>query len=248
MNLQRIRSWRSLAEMLGTSRWWRPVQNEDTQVEIAQTLIIMRPAELKRVLGEESLVVCGSSRGGTSIIAFVLLRLGYHLGDRLGLYNHEDEEIVAAMKNPRQLTAIIANRNRRLKRWGFKVPDAIHHVDWLAKSLRNPVFLVICRNPVAIAKTIMTREANSDSPSHDLSKAIHHGLRYMVSGTRVLTTRAPSILIDVDAARGAPEQLVRELARLFAPGTPEDTIAAIGRDIGTAGYKRVFRGRRGASH
>jgi hypothetical protein len=70
---------------------------------------------------------------------------------------------------------------------------------------------------------------------------MHHGLRYMLSGMRALTTHAPSILIDVDAVRGAPEQLVRELASLFAPSTPEEVIAAIARDIGVAGYKREPR-------
>jgi hypothetical protein len=237
MNLQQIRSWSSLRDKVVAPWWRRSSHADEADVEIGQTLIILRPAELKRVLGEESLVVCGSSRGGTSIIAYVLLRLGYYLGDRLGGFNHEDEEIVAAIERPRQMAAIIESRNRRLKRWGFKAPDAIHRIDWLAKSLRNPVFLVVFRNPVAIARTIMTREANFCSRSDDLSRAIHHGLRYMLSGTRVLTTRTPSILIDVDAARGAPEQLVRELASLFTPDVSAETIAAVGRDIGVAGYK-----------
>jgi hypothetical protein len=129
MNLPRLGSWSSWTDRVGRSRSPRLAHDEDAQIELGQTIIIVRPAKLRCVLGEETLVACGSSRGGTSIVAYVLLRLGHHLGESVGLYNHEDQEILAAMQNRRQMTSIIESRNRSLKRWGFKLPEAIHHID-----------------------------------------------------------------------------------------------------------------------
>lgn len=120
-------------------------------------MVVVRPDSLNRVLGYETLVICGPSRGGTSIISYVFLKIGYYLGEGLG-HNHEDQDILTAMGNSSEMHRIVAERNQRFKRWGFKVPDAIYYIDWLTGALRNPVFVVSFRNPVATAKTILKRE------------------------------------------------------------------------------------------
>jgi hypothetical protein len=52
-----------------------------------------------------------------------------------------------------------------------------------------------------------------------------------------LRTSAPSILIDIDAARGRPDRLVRELATMIAPSAGDALIESIARDIGTGSYR-----------
>jgi hypothetical protein len=204
-------------------------------------MIVVWPGDLARVLGNETLVICGPGRGGTSIISYILLSLGYYLGEGLEA-NHEDRDILAAIGLPSRMEAIVADRNLRYQRWGFKIPIAVHHVDWLASALRNPVFLVVFRNPVAIAKTVLKRDPTfTGAGPRNLVTALEHGFRKMELGTQVVMTRAPSILIDVDAARGTPEQLVRDLVSLFAPNTSDEVVEAIADEIGAAGYKSLIR-------
>jgi hypothetical protein len=214
------------------------LDDDSANIEIRDTMVIARPDSLTRILTNETLVICGPGRGGTSIIAYVLLSIGYYLGDKLRDNNHEDQDIQAAMGNPSEMDRIIADRNRHFKRWGFKFPRALQHIDWLAGALRNPVFLVVFRNPVATAKTVLRRDPKFRGAGvRGLARALEHGLRNMQLGTQVLMTKAPSILVDIDAARGAPERLVRDIVNLFAPNTSDQLIEAIARDISAAGYK-----------
>jgi hypothetical protein len=207
------------------------------EVDIRDTLILVRPERFYNFVGQETLVICGPTRGGTSVAAYVMLKLGYFLGDHLNQGNHEDLKILAAMNDRVLMTAIIANRNQRLNRWGFKIPEASHHAEWLAGALRNPIFLVVFRNPVAISKTILKRDPAVNSDLAGLAWTFQHGLRSMEAGTQVLMTEAPAILFDVDAARGTPELVIRDLASLFALSASEQTIEEIAREIRVGGYK-----------
>ena len=215
-----------------------PEYQDPANVEHRDSMIVVRPSQLTRVLGTETLVICGPGRGGTSIVAYVLRNLDYYLGDKLRVNTHEDQDVQTAMGNPSEMERIIADRNRRFKRWGFKFPSSVQHIEWLAGALRNPVFLVVFRNPVATAKSALKRDPQVvGADLRGLARALENGLRNMDIGTQVLTTKAPSLLIDVDAARGTPERLVRDLADLFAPNTSGQRIEAIARDITAAGYK-----------
>jgi hypothetical protein len=208
-------------------------------IDIGGAMIVVRREALMHVLGGETLVICGPARGGTSIVAYALLCTGYFLGEDLGKENHEDQEILKSIADASAMERIIAERNHRFQRWGFKLPDAVHHIDWLARALRNPVFLIVFRNPVATTKSILKRDPvfGGGLGFRKLATAFAHGLNDMQLGVHVLRTSAPAILLDVDAARGAPERLVRELADLFAPHAADRLIEAIAGEIGSASYK-----------
>lgn len=219
-----------------------PEVRDPANVQFRDTLVVANPDGLARALGSETLVICGPSRGGTSLVSYVLLNLGYPLGEDLDGLVHEDKEILAAIAKPSEMDQIIAERNRRFKRWGFKVPHAVDHVGWLAGALRNPVFLIVFRNPFAIAKSLVNRDPSFSDPGlHELARALEYGVHKMDLGIQVVLTGAPSVLIDVDAARGTPEQLVRDLANLFVPNTSDQIIATIARDINSPGYKSFTR-------
>jgi hypothetical protein len=212
-----------------------------TRIEFYDTMIAVRTDGLAEVLGNETLVICGPGRGGTSVVAYVLRRAGYYLGEELGSENHEDLDILAAIRNRSQMKTIIAGRNQQHKRWGFKIPLAVNHIHWLVDVLRNPIFLVAFRNPVAIAKSLVRRdERYADTTLYKLGSAFEHGLHKMELGAaQVLIAEAPSILIDVDAARGNASRLVRDLTSVFVPDVSEELARAIASDIGAPGYKTV---------
>jgi hypothetical protein len=163
------------------------------KIEFRDTMIIVRPDSLANVLGKETLVIGGPSRGGTSIIAYVLLNIGYYLGDKLREDYHEDREILDAIGRPAEMGGIIAERNRQRARWGFKVPDAVHYIHWLAGALRNPVFLLVYRNPVATTKSILKRDPNFGGSTglRQLATALEHGLHKMELGTQAPAYQRP---------------------------------------------------------
>jgi hypothetical protein len=209
-------------------------------IEFRDTMIVVHPDELARVIGNETLVICGPARSGTSLIAYVLLRLGCNLGDDLLDLIHEDREILDAIRQPAEMARVVAERNRRAKRWGFKVPRAVQYLDWLEGMLRNPVFVVAFRNPVAIARTILRRDPTYGGAGlGDLGTALEYGIHRMWLGGQVIATKAPSLLVDVDAARGVPERLVRDLSSLFAPNASDELITAIASNIGAGGYRSI---------
>jgi hypothetical protein len=53
---------------------------------------ILRPGNLEP---EKTLVVLGSPRGGTSMLAGLLRELGVHMGDRIDRHNHEDQAFLS---------------------------------------------------------------------------------------------------------------------------------------------------------
>jgi hypothetical protein len=139
------------------------------------------------------------------------------------------------------MKTIVARRNQQHKRWGVKLPLAINHIHWLVDVLRNPIFLVAFRNPVAIAKSLVRRdEKYADATLYKLGSAFEHGLQTMELGAaQALIAKAPSILVDVDGARGNASRLVRDLTRVFVPDVSEELARAIASDIGAPGYKTI---------
>lgn len=201
-------------------------------------ILIKDPASLSARLGRETLLVTGSPRGATSLIAYVLLRGGYPLA-ATQRQNHEDREIVAARHDRRRLSAIIAERNATASRWGFKLPFAAREVAWYADNLRDPVFVMIYRNPLAIARSILHRHPGWPQSNEGIDKAMRRGLEMMTAGTDVLGVDAPAILIDVDASKTEPEALVCGLYAALSLDVPADRVAEIAAEVQVSGYRKI---------
>lgn len=110
--------------------------------------LIFRPRD--PAPAQRTLVVMGSYRGGTSMVAGILRLLGVFMGYNLGRTNNEDldfQERDAAALEPH-----LRRRNAELDVWGWKFPGSLGYIDGILPLLRNPQFIVICRDPVAIAQ------------------------------------------------------------------------------------------------
>jgi hypothetical protein len=214
---------------------------EKNETSVCKTMIIHRPDRLDDVVGQETLVVCGSERGMTSLVAFCLYNTGYFIGEFLGPDNHEDLEFMAAIPHPSQqvrplakgrLPTLIEKRNLAHERWGFKLPRAAFHVRELDPLLRNPVFVVCVRNPVSVAKSILAREAKGFELLHLMSIA----RRPFDAIEAVITeTAAPLLIVDMDQVSRSPGVFVNEIAAALRL---EGDFSEIGRAISQSGYKR----------
>lgn len=215
-------------------------------VEIRGPFILVRPETLAERVGNETLVVCGASRGRTSVASFTLHKMGYFLGDRLSEINLEDLDFLAAIPEPKggegrikssaPTLDLIAKRNAEHARWGFKLPRVTSQLAELEPLLRNPVFMICLRNPVSVARTILRREEGA--PSVAFSKLIDHGMRpFMALQSMMDEVSAPLIIADMDEAAAQPLAFVKQLAGMLGLDGP---IAEIAENIAVPGYKRTI--------
>ena len=210
--------------------------------QFQETLLITRPEALKSVVGRETLMVCGAARGMTSVVSYTLYELGYFIGTDLQLNNYEDHAFQRAIirfvpaRKPlaqrQDLRDLIARRNAGQDRWGFKLPDAVQHVEDLPPLLRNPVVVLCIRNPVAVARSIMTRDPGVKG---GLGTAMRKGLDAM-SALPYLLDRAPhpAIIVDMDAVRRTPGAFVRDIIEVLDLSGDADAITGA---ISKQGYK-----------
>lgn len=207
-----------------------------------QTVTILRPGLLDQRRGAETLVVCGAARGFTSIVSYVLVSLGFPMGDHLGPDNHEDLEfqyvLVAATVHHRSLPrmpglpGLIARRNAAHPRWGFKVPVAVDYMPELEPMLRNPVFVICLRSPAGVMRSIHTRPHDVLGDEIWLLRKGFAAYAAVHDAADRLT--APVILADMDAARRYPRVFLAEFTR--ALGLTGD-MEALAVQISRPGYK-----------
>jgi hypothetical protein len=68
---------------------------------------------------------------------------------------------------------------------------------------------------------------------------MRRGLEVMTAGTDVLGVDAPAVLVDVDASRSAPGELVSALLDTFGLDASEERVAEIAEAVGRPGYRRL---------
>ena len=188
--------------------------------ELQRTIAINNTIELEKRVGKETLVVCGSPRGMTSVVAFSLYELGLFLGHHLGAKNYEDQDFLQAippkaylkqnLTNRSDFNNLICSRNEKFQRWGFKLPRASEHVESLIDALRNPVFVVCVRNPMAVARSVSNREPHFNG---DLTKLFNIGTSYFQAIDVLLADNSvPSIFIDMDMVQRQPGVFLQEIS------------------------------------
>jgi hypothetical protein len=229
-----------------TSQSALPTQDTHSVLDFKGALVINNPDKLKSVIGRETLVVCGAARGMTSLISFTLFELGYYIGTDLQSQNFEDQDFYAAIP-PRarfrglltsrpKFRALVRNRNAAHQRWGFKLPRAADYVEELSETLRDPVFVLCVRNPLAIMRTIKRRNPHFKGSTPEFYK---NGLGWLnAMGILMSSDSIPSIMVDMDDVRRDPETFLSDFTELLALNdVPEDLLERISRP----GYKNSRR-------
>jgi len=209
-------------------------------------IAIVYPEALRERVGRETLIVTGSPRGGTSALAFALREAGFFLGDRLGAKVHEDRDFLEAFqaeparKRQKALAALAAARNATHGRWGFKLPIAACHLGEFAALARDPVAVVVYRNPLAVGRSIVARGPNFPQGNDGLLKAVTLASERMMMATRqLLDTKTPALLIDFDRFREAPgANLAFFFTTLQVSVSPED-LDRLAATLAEPGYKRA---------
>jgi len=169
---------------------------------------------------QKTVMVLGVERGGTSMAAGVLRALGVNMGDRAGL-NHEDPKFL--VDDVEKLSARIAGRNKRSDVWGFKVPKLVHRLSFFEKNLRNPYYIIVFRNLLAIADSWQQRGAGD---SIDVMERAFKYYDLIMDHCR--RTNRPVLMLNYERAVGSEagkEETARELAAFLGVELTEQSLA-----------------------
>ena len=127
----------------------------------------------ERAQPPKTLVVLGAARGGTSLVAGVLAKLGVFMGRRAAPPVFEDVQLATAVETRAwdQARKIIREYDDAHPVWGFKRPGVVASLERLHPLLRDPYYLVIFRDLAAIAhrNTISMRA----DPFRSMTNALH---------------------------------------------------------------------------
>lgn len=171
---------------------------------------------------EFTVIVSGLGRSGTTMVAKMLSGAGLAMGVAKANTIHEDVVLAGAIEkhNTDVVRRIAKERNELHPRWGFKRPLIVKHESVIEAHLRNPRYILIFRDPMAVAMR------NNLS----LGFKIHEGLTLYIKQTNLLVsflrgTKRPVLLASYEKVLQNPEAFAEAVAD-FA-GLPRTEVPAM---------------------
>jgi hypothetical protein len=149
--------------------------------------------------------------------AGVVRALGINMGERAGL-NHEDPLFLTDERD--RLLNRIRMRNAQEEVWGFKVPKATMMLDFYEQYLRNPYYVVVYRNPLAIIDSWLQRGTNSPVGVMERIMAYQNATFEFLQ-----KTKSPVLMLNYERAvqgAGAKEQTVELMAQFLGIEMTDD--------------------------
>jgi len=138
----------------------------------------------------------------------VLHALGIPMGEKLSAV-YEDVEVCRPMESfdLNGVRDIISRRNAAHDKWGFKRPSAVSYARHYETELRNPEYIVVFRDPFAIANR------NLLSVDQDLSSGLRDACRRTAELVEFIASQPKrAMLISYEKAMLSPESMVQALA------------------------------------
>ncbi len=155
-----------------------------------------------------TLIVLGAPRGGTSAIAGALAAAGLYMGRGASEPVFESLALANAIEkgDDETVRTLISGFDAEYPVWAFKRPGYNNYVSQYHSFFRNPVYLVILRDPVATAN----RGYISGRLKANFTKKLHHVLSIH---SRILAflddTGAPAVLISYEKLLQSPLSTLR---------------------------------------
>ncbi|MBY5967824.1 MULTISPECIES: hypothetical protein [Halomonas] len=185
------------------------------------------------------IVVIGTARGGTSMVAGVLSRLGVYMGDRANHPVYEDVRLSEAFEKKQiaRFKHIVEEYSMKHTHWGWKRPSIIDHLSEV-NSLLSPSarYIFIYKDILSIA------QRNSISMLDEVTHGMERALKqYHNTLTLLGSDSIHAMLVSYDKATAYPEVFLsmlenfcsiqptreqRDAALSFIDPEPEDYIEA----------------------
>jgi len=160
---------------------------------------------------KRQIVVVGSARGGTSLVAGSLHHLGIFTGDKSNPPVFEDVLLSEAFEQDDiPLAKSIAEKyTEDHDIWAWKRPAALNYLDKIEEAIPNPFFIFIFKDIFAIANR------NSISMQADISKGLSNALTdYAKIVEFASKTKRPVMLVSAEKALQNKEKFVSALIEM----------------------------------
>ncbi len=154
---------------------------------------------------DQQIIVIGTARGGTSLVAGALANLGIFTGDRSVSPVFEDTKLSEAFENKdvASVRSIILEYTNKHKIWAWKRPSSLNYLDEVDKQVPNPFYIIIFKDIFSIANR------NSISMKSDISKGLMNALDdYKKIVSFIEKTDKPLLLVSAEKAINYKEELI----------------------------------------
>lgn len=196
---------------------------------VPPALLIGRPEAMP---DQRTLVVLGSYRGGTSAFAGLARLMGIFMGRTLSRTNSEDLEFHT--NDAADMGPLIQERNRAFDVWGFKHPGAVFHLDALRPHLRNPMYLVVFRDPLAIAQTELS------FGNYHVREALWRAQRHVEALVQFVNRcTEPMMVVSYERAIQRPLAATRMMADFIGVEVAEGDLAGMSEFLSQRRYQGV---------
>lgn len=171
-----------------------------------------------------TVVMFGVPRGGTTMVAGLVQRLGIPIGEGMD-YNLEDPDF--ARKPLPQMKQSLQERNEAFRVWGWKFPAAARYLPKIIDTVRNPRFIVVWRDPLTAALRGIDRAHRKNASKEAQFKESLGAIEAMI-GLQLLNVEAirragcPVLMISYEKAVRRPEEMIRLIATFVGRPAPED--------------------------
>lgn len=203
---------------------------------------MLRVREEKSPPAERTFIVIGVARGGTTMVSRALHDMGVHMGDRISAVV-EDVEVFRPMEDgdTDALRQIVARRNAKYPKWGFKRPAAITYIRKFESEFRNPNYLIVFRDILAVTNR------NRLSVGQDALSGLRIAAQqYVKLAELAASLGAPTLLVSYEKGLLEPDDFVTHLAAFAGVDDPVLLAKArAGVAPGNERYLEESRARRG---
>ncbi|OFC70106.1 hypothetical protein [Alteromonas confluentis] len=161
---------------------------------------------------ERPIVVVGTARGGTSMVAGVLHHLGVFMGDKAAPPVFEDTHLSSAFERTEndEITEIIRTYNTDNKKWGWKRPSSINYLEKVNDFFDKPLYIFIFKDVLSIA------QRNSISMLTEITPTMKQSLNQYLKCVEFLESSKPdALLISYDKALGDPKALIDYIINFY---------------------------------
>jgi hypothetical protein len=165
------------------------------------------------------IVVIGTGRGGTSMLAGALAKLGVFMGERAYPPVYEDVGLSEAFeeKDYRQVSRIASAYNKSYPRWGWKRPSAIAYLDDVERLLPEPSYVFIFKDIFSIA------QRNSISMLSEFLPVMERVLdQYSLALKFLRENTPPALMVSYDKAVSYPDHLIDTLIHTYKINATEE--------------------------
>lgn len=144
------------------------------------------------------------------MVAGALQLLGVPMGS---VDERHEDPIFHDEGNVGRMIETIEERNDTNECWGWKLPNTIYYYQKLAPFLRNPVFIVVYRNPFDIFNSAASKAMDGLTDAHFNAPVYHYAKMHQIIHD---AATVPAFLMSYEAVCASPGQFVAELSKVLS--------------------------------